>query len=233
MASIVVTTAVQRIVVDPASSLVSVVPVAPVVSGGGGGGGGGVTDHGALTGRGDDDHTQYALANGTRGDFATTAQGALADTATQPADLAASSAADRAYTDSEIAAHEVALDPHPQYLTSAEGDAAYDATGAAAAVQANVDNLTAADIAFVPNGNIAATDVQAAIQEVRDEAGAGGVTDHGALTGLSDDDHVQYALADGTRGDFEVSGAAAAVQVPPAPRTGFPPSPLRCRCRRS
>ena len=34
------------------------------------GGGGGVTDHGALTGLGDDDHTQYALADGTRGAFA-------------------------------------------------------------------------------------------------------------------------------------------------------------------
>ena len=32
--------------------------------------GSGVTDHGALTGLGDDDHTQYALADGTRGAFA-------------------------------------------------------------------------------------------------------------------------------------------------------------------
>ena len=32
----------------------------------GGGGGGGVTDHGALTGLGDDDHTQYLLADGSR-----------------------------------------------------------------------------------------------------------------------------------------------------------------------
>lgn len=29
-----------------------------------------------------------------------------------------------------------------------------------------------------------------------------GVSDHGGLTGLSDDDHTQYALADGTRGAF-------------------------------
>lgn len=32
--------------------------------------------------------------------------------------------------------------------------------------------------------------------------GAGGVSDHGALTGLADDDHTQYALADGSRGSF-------------------------------
>lgn len=76
--------------------------------------GSGVTDHGALTGLGDDDHGLYALADGTRGsfaapahthplsdvtdagtaaaadvgDFATAAQGILADSATQPADLA-------------------------------------------------------------------------------------------------------------------------------------------------
>jgi hypothetical protein len=37
-----------------------------------GGGGGGVTDHGNLTGLTDDDHTQYALADGTRGTFAST-----------------------------------------------------------------------------------------------------------------------------------------------------------------
>lgn len=51
------------------------------------GGGGGVTDHGALSGLSDDDHTQYALADGSRGSFATTAQGAKADTAVQPDDL--------------------------------------------------------------------------------------------------------------------------------------------------
>ena len=47
-------------------------------------GGGGVSDHGALTGLADDDHTQYALADGSRGSFATAAQGALADSAVQP-----------------------------------------------------------------------------------------------------------------------------------------------------
>lgn len=50
-------------------------------------GGSGVSDHGALTGLSDDDHTQYALADGSRGSFASTAQGALAATAVQPGDL--------------------------------------------------------------------------------------------------------------------------------------------------
>ncbi|RLC74630.1 MAG: hypothetical protein DRJ03_31620 [Chloroflexi bacterium] len=34
---------------------------------------------------------------------------------------------------------------------------------------------------------------------VDDAVGSGGVTDHGELTGLGDDDHTQYLLADGSR----------------------------------
>ena len=41
-------------------------------------------------------------------------------------------------------------------------------------------------------------------------AAAGTSLDHGSqLTGLGDDDHTQYALADGTRGNFEVANAVA------------------------
>ncbi len=38
---------------------------------------------------------------------------------------------------------------------------------------------------------------------------SGGVTDHGALTGLADDDHPQYVLANGSRamtGSLTISG---------------------------
>jgi len=45
--------------------------------------------------------------------------------------------------------------------------------------------------------------------------GGGGVTDHGALTGLSDDDHTQYLLVDGTRamtGDLNM-GSNAIISV--------------------
>jgi hypothetical protein len=37
----------------------------------------------------------------------------------------------------------------------------------------------------------------------------GGITDHGDLTGLTDDDHTMYAKADGSRGNFEAQGAVA------------------------
>ncbi|MGD1941865.1 MAG: hypothetical protein ACFB0G_11185 [Leptolyngbyaceae cyanobacterium] len=43
--------------------------------------------------------------------------------------------------------------------------------------------------------------------------GNSGTSDHGALTGLGDDDHPQYALSDGTRGSFEAAGAVAALQA--------------------
>ncbi|MEO1208596.1 MAG: hypothetical protein AAFX78_03555 [Cyanobacteria bacterium J06638_20] len=43
--------------------------------------------------------------------------------------------------------------------------------------------------------------------------GNGGTSDHGNLSGLNDDDHPQYALADGTRGSFEAAGVVAALQA--------------------
>lgn len=48
-----------------------------------------------------------------------------------------------------------------------------------------------------------------------------GVTDHGALTGLGDDDHTIYALADGSRGTFEVAGAVAAHVATADPHTQY------------
>ena len=54
------------------------------------------------------------------------------------------------------------------------------------------DAHAASAISFTPAGSIAATTVQAAIEEVAAEAGGAGASDHGSLTGLSDDDHPQY-----------------------------------------
>jgi len=52
--------------------------------------------------------------------------------------------------------------------------------------------------------------------------GGAGVTDHGALTGLTpDDDHPHYALADGSRGTFEAAGAVATHAAAGDPHTGY------------
>lgn len=49
----------------------------------------------------------------------------------------------------------------------------------------------------------------------------GGVTDHGALSGLADDDHTIYALADGTRGAFApTSHTHTASQISDSTATG-------------
>ena len=66
-----------------------------------------------------------------------------------------------------------------------------------------VDAVVASDIAFSSStGGIGATDVAAALIELQDEIlDIQDITDHGLMSGLGDDDHTQYILADGTR-DF-------------------------------
>ena len=65
------------------------------------------------------------------------------------------------------------------------------------------------------HGSIA--DLRGLFPSTSPSAGAGGgVTDHGALTGLADDDHTQYSLVDGTRaftGAIEVDSATAGLTV--------------------
>lgn len=105
-------------------------------------------DHGGLAGLADDDHTQYLLAAGTRaltanwdaGSFQIRAETFQSDvaTGTAPFTVASTTAVTNLNADlldgqhasafevaGAVAAHEAAGDPHPQYLTAAEGDAAY------------------------------------------------------------------------------------------------------------
>lgn len=46
-------------------------------------------------------------------------------------------------------------------------------------------------------------------------------SDHGNLGGLGDDDHTQYALADGTRGTFETSGAVSTHEAAADPHNQY------------
>lgn len=106
---------------------------------------GGVTDHGALTGLADDDHTQYILAAGTR-----------------------------AFTGNQSFGMHQATNLKVEVLASApapgnQGRVIFDQS----------------DTSFKVDNGIAFT--------------APGISDHGGLSGLADDDHTQYVLADGTR----------------------------------
>lgn len=80
--------------------------------------GGGVTDHGDLTGLGDDDHTQYSLVDGTR---------AFTGTVGGITPVSASDLATKGYVDSEIdtdiAAHAANSSAHHTRYSRAENDA--------------------------------------------------------------------------------------------------------------
>lgn len=126
--------------------------------------------------------------------------------------------------DARIAAHAAAADPHPTYLQTAEGDARYSLTSHNHS--GTYDPAGTASSAV--STHAAAADPHTGYQKESEKGAASGyapldasgkvpsanlptiVTDHGTLTGLADDDHPQYALANGTRGTFEVAGAVAA-----------------------
>jgi len=116
-----------------------------ILSATGGGGGGGVTDHGALTGLADDDHLQYHTD--ARGDARYSPLGHAHPGVYDPAGTAAAA----------VAAHAAAADPHPGYLTAAEGNAAYWPLATDLATQAELDTHAALTTA-AHGGIVAATD---------------------------------------------------------------------------
>jgi hypothetical protein len=75
-----------------------------------------------------------------------------------------------------ITAHEAAGDPHPGYLTAAEGNAAYEATGAVAAHTGDAADAHDASAVSYDNttSGLTATNVQDAIDEVEAAVGGGG-----------------------------------------------------------
>jgi hypothetical protein len=97
----------------------------------------GITDHGALTGLDNPDHPigavqgLQAALDGKAPTVHSHALGDLPPTLATDAEVAAA-----------VAAHAAAPDPHPVYLSAAEGNAAYEAAGAVAAHTAAVDPHT-------------------------------------------------------------------------------------------
>lgn len=99
-------------------------------------------DHGALLGLGDDDHSQYALTDGTRGNFdalgaATAAQAAAQSYAVTQDEIRATAAA--TYTDDAVGVEAAARSGADAALQGAIDANAADITSGDAAVQANLD----------------------------------------------------------------------------------------------
>jgi len=137
----------------------------------------GITDHGLLLGLTDDDHPIYSLVDGSR-PFTGTISGVLP---TESGHLATKGYIDDFVlaTSSGVTDHGFLTgltdDDHPQYTLT---DGTRDFTG------------TVSGIIPTESGHLATKGY------VDDIVGA---SDHGALTGLTDDDHPQYTLVDGSR----------------------------------
>lgn len=97
-----------------------------------------------------------------------------------------------------ISAHGVEADPHSPYFNQTRGDARYSQTGHTHASSGHTIQdegtplTTRGGLNFVGSGVTASDDVGNNRTNVTINTAAPGVTDHGALTGLGDDDHPQY-----------------------------------------
>ena len=155
-------------------------------------GGAGITDHGLLTGLLDDDHTQYSLADGTRA-FSGVVGGVT------PA--ASSDLSTKGYVDGEVAAvsgtlsSEIDSDISTHTSNASAHHVKYTDSDAISALEPTTSALSASGVAHEADSTIHFTE---------------GSIDHGSIAGLSDDDHTQYSLVDGTRdftGPINIDGA--------------------------
>jgi hypothetical protein len=141
-----------------------------------------ITDHGLLSGLGDDDHTQYILVDGSRG-FTATVSGV---SPTEDDHLATKSYVDGAVTSGiGVLAHSsltgLDADDHTQYIL-VDGTRAFTST---------VSGVSPIEDAHLTTKQYVDDSISTLSGSI--------VLDHGGLEGLGDDDHTQYILVDGSR----------------------------------
>lgn len=98
-----------------------------------------------------------------------------------------------------IAAHLAAPDPHPQYLTAAEGDAAYDIAGAASAAESSANSYTDASLLnYTPTSGLGS----AAFEDVGTSGGTVPL-----LNGMNTWSAAQAISFSGTNNPLSISGS--------------------------
>lgn len=143
-----------------------------------------LSDHGNLTGLGDDDHLQYILVDGSRG-FTSTVSGVDPTlsyhlTTKYYVDTLVSTISGGNFDHGNLTG--LADDDHTQYIL-------VDGTRAFTGTVSGIDPTEDAHLTTKFYVDSAITTATGSL-----------TTDHGSLTGLTDDDHPQYILVDGSRG---------------------------------
>jgi hypothetical protein len=157
-------------------------------------------DHGGLAGLGDDDHTQYVLADGTRSMNTLDVTGNITVGGTvDGVDVAGHVASASVHFTEASIDHtnitNVGTNTHAQ-IDSHIADSTLHFTKSSI----SIDDLSNVTVTSTPTGGDVLTyNSVEGYWQASAAPGGGGSTDHGALTGLSDDDHTQYVLATGAR----------------------------------
>jgi hypothetical protein len=175
----------------------------------------GVTDHGALTGLTDDDHTQYVTYSGASGTVNLGAQAFTTTGTVIGSNIPSPSITDKVLTSTGAntatwqdpvtgvtdhgALTGLGDDDHTQYVTYSGASGTVDLgaqtlTTTGTVVGSNIPAPTVTDKVLTSTGANTATWQDAVT----------GVTDHGALSGLGDDDHTQYVTYSGASGAVDL-----------------------------
>ena len=167
-------------------------------------------DHGNITGLADNDHTQYVTGVSGSTPLRGGGQTLGFDSTVIDHDALTNYTADEHFTEGSIDHGSIAGlsdNDHTQYVTGVSGSTPLRAGGQTLGFDetvidhGNLANYVIGQHRVINDVGMSATELWSASQiESRVVTATGSLTtDHGALTGLSDDDHTQYFLADSSR----------------------------------